>query len=102
VQASILTLLRRRGRFVVTPKTGEARPQPRAVIPSLVAVTVLVSTAVLGMARGLDPATLNNVAFAALHVTVLTVGLWPALRPARPAQAQATGVASEREERVAA
>jgi cellulose synthase (UDP-forming) len=102
VQATILTLLRRRGRFVVTPKTGEARPQPRAVLPSLIAVAVLVSTALLGMARGLDPATLNNVAFASLHVTVLTVGLWPALRPTRPAEAQATGVASRQEERAAA
>jgi cellulose synthase (UDP-forming) len=102
VQATILTLLRRRGRFVVTPKTGEARPQPRAVLPSLIAVAVLVSTALLGMARGLDPATLNNVAFASLHVTVLTVGLWPALRPTRPAEAQATGVASQQEERAAA
>jgi hypothetical protein len=45
---------------------------------------------------------LNNVAFASLHVTVLTVGLWPALRPTRPAEAQATGVASRQEERAAA
>jgi cellulose synthase (UDP-forming) len=102
VQATILTLLGRRGRFVVTPKTGAARPQPRAVLPSLIAVAVLVATAILGLARGLDPATLNNVAFAALHVTVLTVGLWPALRPGRAAQGEATGVAPPQEERVAA
>lgn len=102
VQATILTLLRRRGRFVVTPKTGEARPQPRAVLPSLIAVAALVGAAIVGLARGLDPPTLNNVAFAALHVTVLTVGLWPALRPARRAQPQATRVTARQEERVAA
>lgn len=102
VQATVLTLLGRRGRFVVTPKTGEARPQPRAVIPSLVAVAVLVSAAIVGLVRGLDPATLNNVAFAALHVTVLTVGLWPALVPARPAEAAATGVGAQQQERAAA
>ncbi|HEU4657132.1 MAG TPA: glycosyltransferase [Capillimicrobium sp.] len=89
VQATILTLLRRRGRFVVTPKEGEARPQPRAVAPSLLAIAVLLATAALGVARGLDPATLNNVAFAALHVTVLSAGVWPALFPARTAEGAA-------------
>ncbi len=102
VQASILALLRRRGRFVVTPKTGEARPQPRAVAPTLVAVAVLVGTAIVGLARGLDPPTLNNVAFAALHVTVLTAGVWPALRPARTAEAAAAEGERAGEERRAA
>jgi cellulose synthase (UDP-forming) len=89
VQASVLTLLGRRGRFVVTPKEGEHRPQPRAVAPTLVAVLVLVAAGCLGLARGLDPATVNNVAFAALHVTVLSVGIWPALFPRRPAASDA-------------
>jgi hypothetical protein len=45
---------------------------------------VLVGAAVYGLSRGNDPATLNNVAFAALHVCVLMSGIAPALR-AEPA-----------------
>jgi cellulose synthase (UDP-forming) len=81
VQATVLALLRRRGRFVVTPKQGESGPQPRAVAPALAALAVLVGVAGFGLARDQDPATLNNVAFAALHVCVLLAGVLPALRP---------------------
>ncbi len=101
VQASILALAGRRGRFVVTPKEGEARRQPRAVAPTLVALALLAGTAILGLSRSVDPATLNNVAFAALHVTVLSVGVWPALFPARRAEAAAIEAAGERERRAA-
>jgi cellulose synthase (UDP-forming) len=79
-QASVLTALGRRGRFVVTPKQGDVRRQPRAVAPALVATAVLLGAAAYGLSRDASPATLNNVAFAALHVCVLLTGAWPALR----------------------
>jgi cellulose synthase (UDP-forming) len=82
VQSSVLALLRRRGRFVVTPKEGAVGRQPRAVAPALAALAVLTGVAAYGLARGQDPATLNNVAFAALHVCVLLSGALPALRSA--------------------
>jgi cellulose synthase/poly-beta-1,6-N-acetylglucosamine synthase-like glycosyltransferase len=80
VQSTVLALLRRRGRFVVTPKEGVAGRQPRAVAPALAALAVLVGVAAYGLARDQEPATLNNVAFAALHVCVLLTGVLPALR----------------------
>ena len=87
VQSTVLALLRRRGRFVVTPKQGAHGRQPRAVAPALAAVAVLLLVAAYGLARDRDPATLNNVAFAALHVCVLLAGIAPALRAAPRAAA---------------
>jgi cellulose synthase (UDP-forming) len=83
VQSTVLALLGRRGRFVVTPKHGARERQPRAVAPALAALAVLVGAAAYGLARGDDPATLNNVAFALLHVCVLASGVAPALRVER-------------------
>jgi cellulose synthase (UDP-forming) len=80
VQSTVLTPLGRRGGFVVTPKQGVAGPQPRAVAPTIVAVAVLAAVAAYGLLRDRDPATLNNVSFAALHVVVLLAGILPALR----------------------
>jgi cellulose synthase/poly-beta-1,6-N-acetylglucosamine synthase-like glycosyltransferase len=80
VQSSVLVLLGRRGRFVVTPKEGAHGRQPRAVAPALAVLAVLVGAAAYGLARDQQPATLNNVAFAALHVCVLLTGVLPALR----------------------
>jgi cellulose synthase (UDP-forming) len=85
VDATVAALQRRSSRFVVTPKEGATGPQPAAVAPSLVAVGLLLTAAVIGLAGGPTPATLNNVAFAALHVTVLLAGIWPALAPASAA-----------------
>jgi cellulose synthase (UDP-forming) len=82
VQSTVFVLLRRRGTFVVTPKEGAVGRQPRAVAPTLVALAVLVGAAGYGLVRDQDPATLNNVAFAALHVSVLLAGVLPALRAA--------------------
>jgi len=79
VQASIRALLRRAGRFVVTPKRGAARRQPRAVAPTLFAIAALVAVSAYGLVRDRSPATLNNVAFALLHVSVLLSGAWYAL-----------------------
>jgi cellulose synthase (UDP-forming) len=80
VQAAINTLLRRPARFVVTPKHGTVARQPRAVAPTLVAVAVLIGVAVYGLSRNHGAATLNNVAFASLHATVLLTAAIPALR----------------------
>ena len=84
VHASLSTLLRRPGRFVVTPKEGASGPQVRPVLAPLAAIAVLTFAAVCGLERDTTPATLNNVAFAFLHVCVLGAGIRPALAPARP------------------
>jgi cellulose synthase (UDP-forming) len=80
IHASLLALLRRPGRFVVTPKQGARRRQPGAVAPGLLVLLALVGTAAYGLSRDRTPATLNNVAFALLHVSVLTAGVRPALQ----------------------
>ena len=82
VQATLGAVAGRRGAFVVTPKEGEGGRQPRAVLPALVAVAVLVGVAGYGLAVDRSASTLNNVAFAAVHVSVLLAGAWPALRGA--------------------
>jgi endo-1,4-beta-D-glucanase Y len=80
VQATLGALLRRAARFVVTPKRGELRRQPAAVAPALIAVGALVAASLYGLSRSRSPATLNNVAFAALHSSILLIGAAPALR----------------------
>jgi cellulose synthase (UDP-forming) len=83
VHASLKALLRRPGSFKVTPKRGADGRQPRAMLPALVAATVLLTVAVAGLLRHHDPSTMNNVAFALVHLTVLSFGVAPALRAAR-------------------
>jgi cellulose synthase (UDP-forming) len=80
VQAAFNSLLRRPARFVVTPKHGTIARQPRAVAPALLAVAVLIGSAVYGLSQSHGAATLNNVAFASLHATVLLTAAIPALR----------------------
>jgi cellulose synthase (UDP-forming) len=80
VQSTVLALLGRRGGFVVTPKEGAEGRQPRAVAPALAAIAALAAVGAYGLARDRDPATLNNVAFAVLHIAVLAAGVAPALR----------------------
>jgi cellulose synthase/poly-beta-1,6-N-acetylglucosamine synthase-like glycosyltransferase/endo-1,4-beta-D-glucanase Y len=79
IRASALAVLRRRGRFVVTPKSGAGAPQPASMWPTLAMLAALIGTMAFGLARQRTPASLNNVSFAALHVTVLGAGVWPAL-----------------------
>jgi cellulose synthase (UDP-forming) len=79
IQATIRALLGRAARFVVTPKRGAAQRQPRAVAPALVAIAVLIGVCGYGLAVSRSPGTLNNIAFALLHVTVLGCGAWGAL-----------------------
>jgi cellulose synthase (UDP-forming) len=80
VQAAFNTLFRRPARFVVTPKHGTVARQPRAVAPALLAVAALIGAAVYGLSESQGAATLNNVAFASLHATVLLTAAIPALR----------------------
>ena len=85
IWSSILSLLRIRGTFAVTPKRGAEGRQPLTVLPALVAIAVLLGAAGLGLATDRSPSTLNNVAFVALHVSVLTAGILPALQRTRRA-----------------
>jgi cellulose synthase (UDP-forming) len=88
--ASVYTVLRRSGSFVVTPKEGAAVRQPRAVMPALVAVGVLALVSLYGLSRKQDAATINNVSFAAFHISVLMTGCWAALeKPKAAAEAVA-------------
>jgi cellulose synthase (UDP-forming) len=80
VQATVSAVIRRAARFVVTPKHGERKRQPWAVAPPLFAVAILLGASAYGLSKGHGPATLNNVAFAALHSAVLLIGAAPALR----------------------
>ena len=89
VQATFRAILRLGGGFVVTPKQGEHGRQPRAVLPTLAVVLVLLGVAVYGLTRDRSPSTLNNVAFALLHVSVLVSGAWAALTRSKPALDQA-------------
>ncbi|HEX4362964.1 MAG TPA: glycosyltransferase [Solirubrobacteraceae bacterium] len=93
IQATILTLLGRRGTFVVTPKRGRAERQLRPVWPALAMLALLVAAALWGLHRGVSPGNLNNVAFAVLHIVVLLSGVWAALVP--PRAAAAAGAAGE-------
>jgi cellulose synthase (UDP-forming) len=98
VHASVLALLRRPGSFKVTPKRGADGRQPGTVLPALAAATVLLVVVVVGLVRHHDPSTMNNVAFACVHLTVLSFGVAPALRRSR----RAVAVAAPQSERVAA
>ncbi len=86
ISASLRALLRRKGSFVVTPKVGRSGRQIRPVIPGLIALAVLVGAAVDGLVHSRNPATLNNVAFATLHISVILVGIWPAVAGVRRAE----------------
>jgi cellulose synthase (UDP-forming) len=84
VLSSLRALFRRPGRFVVTPKqAGSGGWHPRAVMPSLLAVAILLGASVSVLLGSTSPSTLNNVGFAMLHVTVLLCGAAPALRFSR-------------------
>lgn len=81
IMASLAALTRRAGRFVVTPKQGEGRRQPLTVAPTLVVIAVLVGASLWGFVHQRSPSTLNNIAFALLHVTVLASGArWALMR----------------------
>jgi cellulose synthase (UDP-forming) len=81
ILASLAALTRRAGRFVVTPKQGAGARRPLAAAPTLLAVAALVVGSLWGLIHQRSPSTLNNVAFALLHVTVLASGArWALMR----------------------
>jgi cellulose synthase (UDP-forming) len=82
VLASILTLLRRRGSFAVTPKRGTSGRQLRPIAVPMVAVMILIGVAAYGLLRDPSPANVTNATFALVHVVVLMSGMRWALRPA--------------------
>jgi cellulose synthase (UDP-forming) len=81
ILASIAALTRRAGRFVVTPKQGAGGRRPLAAAPTLLAIDALLVASLWGLIHQRSPSTLNNVAFALLHVTVLASGArWALMR----------------------
>jgi cellulose synthase (UDP-forming) len=82
VKATLAAISGRAARFTVTPKRGQLRRQIRPALIPLTVAGLLGAAIVYGLARDRSPATLNNVAFALLHVTVLTAGVWPAITAA--------------------
>jgi cellulose synthase (UDP-forming) len=72
-------LFRRRGRFVVTPKHGADGRQLRPVGFTIAFAVGLIVAMLVGLVRDPSPSTFNNVAYAGLHVVVLSCGAWPAL-----------------------
>ena len=82
IVASLLTLLRRKGTFAVTPKAGTAGRQFKPIRFPLATVAVLGGISIYGLTRDQTPATVNNVAFALVHISVLVSGMWAALRGA--------------------
>jgi cellulose synthase (UDP-forming) len=91
VHASITAALRRPRRFVVTSKRRTQGRQPRAVMPALIAVAVLFVALAYGVLTDPSAGTVNNAAFASLHISVLIAGMWPALRGADQVAAWSLG-----------
>jgi cellulose synthase (UDP-forming) len=89
VTASVLVALRRPGRFVVTAKHGGGGWQPRAVWPVLAVLCLMATAIAYGLIEHRTPGTLNSVAFALLHSTVLLTGASDALRRNRRRRAAA-------------
>lgn len=95
IHASVKALFRRPGRFVVTPKRGSSGRQVRSVAPALLAVLLLAGAGLYGLVRDRNPGTLNNVAFACLHIGMLLAGAWPALLSSRVRAASASEIVLE-------
>ncbi len=72
-------IFRRRGRFVVTPKHGADGRQLRPVGFTIAFGAALLLAMFVGLVRDPSPSTFNNVAYAGLHLVVLSTGAWPAL-----------------------
>lgn len=81
IVASLLTALRRKGSFAVTPKQGQAGRQVRPVLVPLLVALGLLGVAVYGLGRDRSPATVTNASFALVHIAVLATGIRFALRP---------------------
>jgi hypothetical protein len=68
--------------WVVTAKQSSQRREPGSVVPALVAIGVLMVTAVYGIAHGFTSAVANNLAFAGMYAAIMLYGIWPALTAA--------------------
>lgn len=79
LRATCRVVLRRRGTFVVTPKHGVDGRQVRPILPGLLALTVLLAAVAYALASDPSPSALTNVAFASIHITILSTGMWSAL-----------------------
>lgn len=79
IVSTVRAVLRRPGKFVVTPKEGGMNWQPGVVAPSLCVAAVLIGTSVWGMFSDPTPGVLNAVAFSLVHVAILLSGAAPAL-----------------------
>jgi cellulose synthase (UDP-forming) len=79
LRSTLLTLLGRRARFVVTPKHGGSGRQLRPIGAALVSGGALLLAITWGLSTDPSPSTINNVAYAGIHVAVLAAGTWPAL-----------------------
>jgi cellulose synthase (UDP-forming) len=88
VRAAVRVVFRRRGKFVVTPKHGVDGRQLRPILPTLVAVGILLSAIVYALATSHAPSSLTNVAFASIHIGILLCGSWSALVRRRQPEAE--------------
>jgi hypothetical protein len=75
--------------------------QPRVVVPALVTVGALIAVVGYGLAKDRSPSTLNNIAFAALHISVLLAARGRRCGEQEPGKGcqSGAGVAVEREAR---
>ncbi len=78
VLSTLFVLGGRRRRFVVTAKRGADHAQSGAVLPTLLFMLLQLAAMGYGL-MSFTAASLNNVAFAFLHLSVLAVGSWTAL-----------------------
>jgi cellulose synthase (UDP-forming) len=99
LHATVAVIRGRPGRFVVTPKHGSTTLQWRPAAPTLLVIAGLAAVAWYGLSRDREAATLNNVAFAALHISVLAHGVAGGLVPALAATGAAATI--ERDEAAA-
>ena len=75
VLATILTVLRRKGSFAVTPKQASSKRQLRPVLVPILVCTSLLGIAIYGLSTSQSPAMVTNVSFATVHVLVLASGV---------------------------
>jgi cellulose synthase (UDP-forming) len=98
ILATLLTLMRRKGSFAVTPKKGSDVLQIRPVLVPLLCCVALVSVAAYGLSRDQTPATVTNVSFASVHVLVLATGMRTLLRRADAPSPRSVDRPSNRQE----
>jgi cellulose synthase (UDP-forming) len=79
VRAFARVLTRRKGKFVVTPKHGTDGRQLRPIRPALLALTVLITSITYALVTSRAASVLTNVAFASIHVVILSAGCWSAV-----------------------